>query len=124
MLIVAAIPSPLAVQGSVGGDVVVRLARGAFYLFPFQPMENTDFPKVHVIEEWFAGDSMLCVQLVEIALNRKQQLSGAQHGIGLRLADPDGERTVGLIVSPHLAMEMCAALEQALERHDKLTGVK
>lgn len=86
-------------------------------------MENTDFPKFHVVDEWFVADNLVCVQLVEVALNRREQLSGARVGIGLHIAGHGGEETLGMVFSPHVGTEMCAALERALKRHEQLTTV-
>jgi hypothetical protein len=85
-------------------------------------MENSEFPRFHVLDEWFGADNAVCVQLVEVARDRKEQLSGGLTGLHLRFADTRGDTTVGLFISPAVGVELAAAIGAALQRHERLSG--
>jgi hypothetical protein len=87
-------------------------------------MEQKDFPRFHVAREWFAADNMVCVQLVEVAFDLKEQLTGGRYAVRLKMADTSGDTTVGLVTGTKVAEELIGALSRAMEYHEELTAQK
>jgi hypothetical protein len=84
-------------------------------------MEDQDFPKIHVVDQWVVADDLICVQLVEIAQSRKEQLFGGQYGIGIRTVDSFGEKSVSLFMSLPAAGELIDAVKKAVTRHEDVS---
>jgi hypothetical protein len=83
-------------------------------------MENTDFPKFHVIVGWRIGDGQGSVELVEVAFTEEQQFSGALVCVRYKMINPRDDSTTSIILSPITALEMREALDEALQRYEKM----
>lgn len=82
------------------------------------------FPKFHLLEEWTAAHDLMRVQLVEVALNRREQLFGGDRGVRVVLCDQAGDEQASLVLCMPAALELAAAIGRALQRDEVMTEEK
>lgn len=82
------------------------------------------FPKFHVLDHWTAAHDLVRVELVEVALNRREQLFGGNRGVRIVLSDQDGDEQASLVLCRPAALELAVGIGRALQRDEALSEEK
>lgn len=76
-------------------------------------MEKLDHPKFNVAAQWLHSSGIMCVQVVEIAENKLQQLLGGTYAIRVCMLNGDGDAGMAFTVKPQMAKELCELIDTA-----------
>ncbi len=85
-------------------------------------MEKQSFPKGNVAAHWMSDSGLFCVQVVEIAENEVQQLTGGIFAVKVTFRDPNDDATISVMLPDNVAAEVAELVDKATEACTQLNG--